>query len=131
MVTIATLSDGYIVDAAFGWACSAPWAVRVGGGVSRRFRLVETLVFSAAALVALDVLALRFGADSRCLDARHQEGWWGCSEVSVGGRVTGAGRRRGPSVIASPTRAGHPARASSGDARRAGRWRSALASGRG
>jgi hypothetical protein len=36
---------------------------------------MELLVI-AAALVVLDVLALRFGHDSRVLDERDRRGWW-------------------------------------------------------
>jgi hypothetical protein len=90
--------------------------------------VVEALI-SAAVLVALDLLALRFGSDSRCLDARHQEGWWGSSHARVGGRSAGAGARWGPSVIASRERAGRRAWAPHGT-RRADRLRSPLAWGR-
>ena len=34
------------------------------------------LLLIAAALIMFDVLAMRFGADSRLLDERDRRGWW-------------------------------------------------------
>lgn len=34
------------------------------------------LLLIGAALIMLDLLALRFGADSRQLDERDRRGWW-------------------------------------------------------
>jgi hypothetical protein len=36
---------------------------------------MELILFTAA-LIVVDVLALRFGVDSRVLDERDRRGWW-------------------------------------------------------